>query len=72
MENKRTVTKIPADERLKSRVGPGKKLKVAAYCRVSTDAEDQLNSYRVQMDYYQRYIMGNDDWEFAGITLTKV
>ncbi len=66
-ENKRTVTKIPADERLQSRVQPGKKLKVAAYCRVSTDAEDQLNSYRVQMDYYQRHIMSNDDWEFAGI-----
>ncbi len=67
MDNKRTVTKIPADERLQSRVQPGKKLKVAAYCRVSTDAEDQLNSYRVQMDYYQRHIMSNDDWEFAGI-----
>ncbi len=67
MENKRTVTKIPADERLQSRVEPGKKLKVAAYCRVSTDAEDQLNSYRVQMDYYQRHIMSNDEWEFAGI-----
>ncbi len=67
MDNKRTVTKIPADERLQSRVGPGKKLKVAAYCRVSTDAEDQLNSYRVQMEYYQRHIMSNDEWEFAGI-----
>ncbi len=67
IENKRTVTKIPADERLQSRVQPGKKLKVAAYCRVSTDAEDQLNSYRVQMEYYQRHIMSNDEWEFAGI-----
>lgn len=67
MENKRTVTKIPADERLQSRVQPGKRLKVAAYCRVSTDAEDQLNSYRVQMEYYQRHIMSNDEWEFAGI-----
>ena len=66
-QSKRTVTKIPADERLQSRVQPGKKLKVAAYCRVSTDAEDQLNSYRVQMEYYQRYIMSNDEWEFAGI-----
>ncbi len=65
--NKRIVTKIPADVRKQTRVQPGRKLKVAAYCRVSTDDEDQLNSYRVQMDYYTKYIMGNDDWEFAGI-----
>ena len=32
--NKRTVTVIPADERKQTRVQPGQKLKVAAYCRV--------------------------------------
>lgn len=65
--NKRTVTVIPADERKQTRVQPGQKLKVAAYCRVSTDDEDQLNSYRVQMDYYTKHIMSNDNLEFAGI-----
>lgn len=28
------------------------RLRVAAYCRVSTDTEDQLNSYRSQVQYY--------------------
>ncbi len=63
----RTVTKIPADIRKTSRVVQGQKLKVAAYCRVSTDDEDQLNSYRAQVDYYTKYISGNEEWEFAGI-----
>lgn len=27
-------------------------LRVAAYCRVSTDSEDQLNSYKSQVTYY--------------------
>ena len=67
LENKKIVTKIPADARKASRVEPGRKLKVAAYCRVSTDDEDQLNSYRVQKDYYSKHIISNDNWEFAGV-----
>lgn len=63
----RIVTKIPADIRKTQRVEPGKKIKVAAYCRVSTDAEDQLNSYHAQMTYYKKHISSNDKWEFAGI-----
>lgn len=31
-----------------------KRLRVAAYCRVSTDTEDQLNSYKSQVKYYDR------------------
>ena len=56
----RIVTKIPADIRKTQRVEPGKKIKVAAYCRVSTDAEDQLNSYHAQMTYYKKHISSND------------
>ena len=41
--------------------------KVAAYARVSTDHEDQLNSYEAQCDYYTTYIQANDEWEFAGV-----
>ena len=40
---------------------------VAAYCRVSTDSDDQLNSYRNQVDYYNDLIAGNEDWELADI-----
>ena len=43
-ERRRVVTKIPADAGKSSRIEFGKRIKVAAYCRVSTDDEDQLNS----------------------------
>lgn len=45
----------------------GRKLRVAAYCRVSTDGEDQLNSYRSQVEHYTAYIKQKTEWEFAGI-----
>ncbi len=41
--------------------------RVAAYCRVSTDSEEQLNSYEAQIEYYTRVISENPDWELAGI-----
>lgn len=48
--------------------GSGKgKLRVAAYCRVSTNDEDQLNSYRSQVTYYTELIKKENDWLFAGI-----
>lgn len=42
-------------------------LRVAAYCRVSTDSEDQLNSYNSQKAYYTDLIQKNGKWIFAGI-----
>ncbi len=32
------------------------KIRVAAYCRVSTDSEDQLNSYMAQLRYYENFL----------------
>ena len=43
------------------------KQRVAAYCRVSTDSEEQLNSYEAQKTYYTQKIEENPDWELAGI-----
>ena len=43
------------------------KQRVAAYCRVSTDSEEQLNSYAAQKTYYTQKIEENPDWEMAGI-----
>lgn len=40
-----------------------KKRKVAAYCRVSTDNEDQANSFESQQRYFRQYIERNPDWE---------
>ena len=42
-------------------------LKVAAYCRVSTDAEDQANSLQSQKTYFNDYIRGNRDWKLVDI-----
>lgn len=39
------------------------KKKVAAYCRVSTDNEDQANSFESQQRYFRQYIERNPDWE---------
>ena len=44
-----------------------KRLRVAAYCRVSTDSEDQLNSYKSQVKYYTDLIKSNSEWDFADI-----
>ena len=40
-------------------------LRVAAYCRVSTDSEDQLNSFAAQQSYYNGYIRNHDSWQLA-------
>lgn len=62
--------KIIKADRDKSRIKRGKVdelLRVAAYCRVSTDSEDQLSSYISQKIYYTDLIKKNKDWIFAGI-----
>ncbi len=43
------------------------KTRVAAYCRVSTDQEEQLSSYEAQVRYYTNHIQNNSLYEFAGI-----
>ena len=41
--------------------------KVAAYCRVSTNGQDQLDSLAAQERYYEEQVKSNSDWQFAGI-----
>ena len=43
------------------------KKKVAAYCRVSTDNDDQTNSFESQQRYFRQYIERNPDWELYAI-----
>ena len=45
----------------------GKRLRVCAYCRVSTDSEEQESSYNAQITHYTNYISANPDWVLAGI-----
>ena len=42
-------------------------LKVAAYARVSTDKDDQINSLTNQREYFESYIKSKDDWEFVEV-----
>ncbi|MBQ9717555.1 MAG: recombinase family protein [Clostridia bacterium] len=42
-------------------------MRTAAYCRVSTDSGDQMNSLENQTSFFREYIGNHPDWEFAGI-----
>lgn len=44
-----------------------KKTRVAAYCRVSTDSDEQELSLDTQKNHYESYIKANSEWEYAGI-----
>ena len=46
---------------------PKKRLRVAAYCRVSTASDEQLVSLETQKAHYEEYIASNPEWEFAGL-----
>lgn len=63
------VTMIPARMRRRNPVQEEAKpkLRVAAYCRVSTDTEEQATSYEAQVAHYTEYIQKNSEWELAGI-----
>lgn len=64
---------IPATKKLGKELlkeaSPEHKLRVCAYARVSTDTEEQLESFNAQIGRYTRIIKEDhkDDWEFAGI-----
>lgn len=55
------ITKIDASVKEK------RKLRVAAYARVSTDSADQLVSLDAQKEHYEQVIMNNPNWEYVGL-----
>ena len=61
------ITIIPAKNRSYTDCETERQLRVAAYCRVSTEEENQKNSYSAQISYYTEYINANPKWKFAGI-----
>lgn len=63
------VTFIPAKHKIGNNVSGDEvtKLRVAAYCRVSTDSDEQATSYETQIDHYTAYINGHPDWTLAGV-----
>lgn len=62
------VTKI---DKIQPSKAAKKKLRVAAYCRVSTDSDAQLESLETQKKHYENYITTRKDWEFAGLYFDK-
>jgi site-specific DNA recombinase len=64
------ITVIPAkqvQENSTRKTMVNRKMRVAAYCRVSTDQEEQLNSFENQVDYYTRYINDEPKYEMVDI-----
>ena len=58
------VTKIDKTAQSNIRL---QKIRVAAYCRVSTDSDAQLESLEAQKSHYESYIRTRSDWTFAGL-----
>ena len=68
----RTVRQIPATVDTASQVKKNyRPLRVAAYCRVSTQQEEQLNSYGVQVRHYTEQINAEPGWTLVGIFADK-
>lgn len=64
----KTIEKNLRDHPSSATAQPVKKpLRTAAYCRVSTDREEQLTSYKTQVAYYTYLILKDPRYEFAGI-----
>lgn len=66
-EKAANVIVIPAKPEAVNSRGTQRQLRVAAYCRVSTDDEEQLTSYEAQQTHYTDKIMSNPSWTMAGI-----
>ncbi len=66
-DEKPRVIIIPAKPEAVQTAAVAKQLRVAAYCRVSTEEEEQLSSYEAQCEYYTDKIMSNKEWTMAGI-----
>ena len=61
------ITVIPANPMLANARKRKGKLRVAAYCRVSTEEEEQQSSFETQKLYYTEKITSTPEWEIAGI-----
>lgn len=67
VQAKKIVTKIDANPLLIKHNNENALLRVAAYCRVSTDSEDQIESYKAQVAHYSEAIAKNPRWRFVDI-----
>ena len=66
-EQKGNVTIYPAVSVETLRTAHGRKIRVAAYVRVSTDSMQQESSIVLQREYFENQIKNNPEYEFVGI-----
>lgn len=68
MERKQPkVIVIPAKTDIAKEQAVKRQLRVAAYCRVSTEEDEQLSSYEAQKTYFTDKIMSNKEWTMVDI-----
>lgn len=67
MASVKIIPAMPQAGKTGSSVKEKPRLRVAAYCRVSTDTEEQATSYQTQVEHYTEYISRNPEWTLAGI-----
>ena len=63
------VTVIPATRAIgtQTKTNTMQKTRVAAYCRVSTEFEEQESSYEMQVEHYTNYIQSKPEWELVEV-----
>lgn len=66
-DKEKMVVKIDANPLVSKHTNENAILNVAAYCRVSTNLDDQKNSYKAQVTYYTNTISKNPKWRLVGI-----
>lgn len=66
MSDQQRIREIPANPFVQTG-HKRRRLRVAAYCRVSTEQEEQESSFENQIEYYTELIRNNPEWELAGI-----
>ena len=67
METAPNVRIIPVMQQAVDGKSKSRRLNVAAYCRVSSESDEQQNSYQVQIEYYTNYILSNPEWNLVDI-----
>ncbi len=67
MQGIKTVRKIAQTKFDETDQRKYRQIRVAAYCRVSTDSDEQEMSFESQVEYYTDKIMRNPKWQLAGI-----
>ena len=66
-DEKPRVIIIPPKPELQQTTAVTKQLRVAAYCRVSTDSDDQINSFTAQNSHFMEMITAHDRWVLVDI-----